>query len=747
MAYTNAVYYMDYVLGSDAARPAQNIVSSTFATPIQITIVGHGLVTGAIVTVAGHLVNTNANGDWKITWVDADNFTLDTSIGNGIGVATGTVTPFGGMSWADAWRSISGGVAGAIATHIAPGDIIRIAKSPDPVGIGNATWTNLSKTITLAAAGLTLPVCMCEAHWTAVNAVDCLASAVDWKEGAKKVKITEDATPGANEVQAYFATGVLDLHTYQKLSFWIKNEVAIADNTRWIIKLYTTADASGVACDEFIIPAIPSTGRWLPLTIAKTGGGNLNAAVASISICNGAGLPTASKYIYLDNIIACTTAGLNLQSLISKNGLPQGGTEGFYGIQSINGVTVLLDNDTNTLANAGRGYSGTTELIATYIRETIKTDMGIASDTAIQQIMDSGSLALGNIQYQGGYDTGLNTQIGETFFDGLNGLGRGIYLLGKSYITLNYLNVHRYTDGYFIRSSSYNNTITTLSNASNNTFAGVNIQQSRNNTIVTLSNANNNGDNGAHFSTDCYNNIIGTFSANSNAVEGVYFLTICKNNIIGILNVNNGTSSGLAFIGDCNNNTIKTLSTSGNGIGIINDKGVNYVYKATIAEAPRVSGATTYADSRIFSQQEGGVVGNNWIYTDGGLINSEANTRPGGLGLEWKLAISSSNRNSYYPLRLSIAKIAVVANKLVTFKAHLTKSHATDIAGYIVCKGGQIAGVPADVVATKANDVNPEQLTITFTPTEAGTVEIMAGAYYVAANGNVLVDTISIVQA
>ncbi len=51
------------------------------------------------------------------------------------------------------------------------------------------------------------------------------------------------------------------------------------------------------------------------------------------------------------------------------------------------------------------------------------------------------------------------------------------------------------------------------------------------------------------------------------------------------------------------------------------------------------------------------------------------------------------------------------------------------------------------MVATKADDVNPEQLTITFTPTEAGTVEIMACAYYVAANGNVLVGTISIAQA
>jgi len=38
------------------------------------------------------------------------------------------------------------------AARIAPGDTIKVAKSPDPTSIGNATWNNLSKTVTLAAA-------------------------------------------------------------------------------------------------------------------------------------------------------------------------------------------------------------------------------------------------------------------------------------------------------------------------------------------------------------------------------------------------------------------------------------------------------------------------------------------------------------------------------------------------------------------------------------------------------------------
>jgi hypothetical protein len=58
------------------------ITAATNATPIQITVAGHGLSTGAYAIVAGVGGNTNANGSWVITVVDANNFTLNTSSGN-----------------------------------------------------------------------------------------------------------------------------------------------------------------------------------------------------------------------------------------------------------------------------------------------------------------------------------------------------------------------------------------------------------------------------------------------------------------------------------------------------------------------------------------------------------------------------------------------------------------------------------------------------------------------------------------
>lgn len=138
MAYTSAVYFIDFENGVDTARAAQSITSSTNATPIAITKAAHGLVTGAIVVVASHLVNTNANGTWKITVIDANTFSLDTAVGNGVGGATGTFTPNGGMNKADAWKTVA---TGATAARIQPGDTVRIMASPDQTSLGvNGTW-------------------------------------------------------------------------------------------------------------------------------------------------------------------------------------------------------------------------------------------------------------------------------------------------------------------------------------------------------------------------------------------------------------------------------------------------------------------------------------------------------------------------------------------------------------------------------------------------------------------------------
>lgn len=92
----NTLMWRDAVLAQFAAHvklsyPAIPLNQSTFSTPIQCTtIVPHGLTNADQVAIAGVTGNTNANGSWNINVVDAMNFTLTGSVGNGTGGVSGT---------------------------------------------------------------------------------------------------------------------------------------------------------------------------------------------------------------------------------------------------------------------------------------------------------------------------------------------------------------------------------------------------------------------------------------------------------------------------------------------------------------------------------------------------------------------------------------------------------------------------------------------------------------------------------
>lgn len=86
------------------------IASSTNATPIQInTSANHGYSNGDRIYITGHRVNEAANGIWTITVVDNNSFTLDGSVGSGVGVATG-LSIKGFLTWGIQRRDDSGGV-------------------------------------------------------------------------------------------------------------------------------------------------------------------------------------------------------------------------------------------------------------------------------------------------------------------------------------------------------------------------------------------------------------------------------------------------------------------------------------------------------------------------------------------------------------------------------------------------------------------------------------------------------------
>jgi hypothetical protein len=67
-----------------------SITAASDATPVQITQAAHGFQTGVRVNVSGVQGNTAANTETTVTLIDANNYTLDGTAGNGAYTSGGT---------------------------------------------------------------------------------------------------------------------------------------------------------------------------------------------------------------------------------------------------------------------------------------------------------------------------------------------------------------------------------------------------------------------------------------------------------------------------------------------------------------------------------------------------------------------------------------------------------------------------------------------------------------------------------
>lgn len=686
--------------------PTQNIVSSTNATPIVVTITGHGYANGDTLVITGHTTNTNANGTWEIANVAADTFELVGSTGNGVGGASGT---------ARLRNNSRVKLASALTQNIA---------SFANRGEGRVAWT--------ASANVT----------ATLDTTDFKCSDV-----SDSIAIAAAFTTG---LAAYFPTGALDLSSKQQVSFWIKQTagtVAVAGD----VSLRLCSDAAGVTTvDTINIPGLVALNRWVPITVNT--GAALGAAIQSIALY--VDTDRGAQTFLISNVLACKAASsadsLTLTSLIGKNI----STDSFYGIQSINGTRVVIDRDTTAIPTTSnwRGWSGTSETVATWKRETIKTDMGAASGTVINEVMDSGTD--GNvISYEGGWNrTDMSTQTLETWFDGQNGFGTGLQISGKSFCSLNNIALCRYSLGINISSSSHI-TFVNVPASNNNSSAGFQAGTSGSLSFGTMGSFSNNNSIGLFLaSSSCKLESISV--ASNNTLDGILLSTSSGCNMGTVSASLNNNRNGLMYQSGSFGNVVKEITKSdGNGnyginftlsdensilsgsssnnslAGIFNDTGRNYFRNFTVSESNEVTGNTAFLDSRIYSEKHDGIADNHQIFTDGGLIRSETTVRHTASGISWAFLPTSTNRSETYPLDLSIAKIACSANALVTVKAWMRRTNAA-LTMRLVCKGGQLSGIPNDVVASMSAAADTwEEVTITFTPTEAGVVEITAEAF------------------
>lgn len=514
-----------------------------------------------------------------------------------------------GTTFANRWKTIT---SGATAARIAPGDTIRVMASPDPTSLGQAaTWTNLSKTVALTTA-VTANIDDGEAAWTASSNVTSTADTTQFKENIKSAKhaIAAGFVTGLASYKSFAST---DFSGYKQISFWIRTTVAIPASA---LSIKLCSDAVGVtAVDTFVVPAIPSTSRWVPITVDK--GSALGSAIQSVALYVDSDFGAVD--IFLDNIIACKDSAsadsLTLTSLIGKNTAG----ETWHGIQSINGTTVLLDNGPATLASAGRGYSGTTESVTTYKRETIK----VAMNSTLQTFADNGSASGGYISFEGGWDrTDMSAQSGVTWWDGQSGAVNGLVISGGSFISINKFGLVRFSVGVSAGGTLYGMLKLPLIYISNNSAAGISLGTFGAGVQITDIYACNNTGLGLNVTN---RTIVTNAVSNSNTSHGIgasQHGALVKNATVknnGGFGVQAGNSVAVG------NNFFRNLVTANNALGGVQTGfGVTSLYNALIGESTEFEfTGINFGNGRIISIKHDQTADNHLIVTDGGTIVSE----------------------------------------------------------------------------------------------------------------------------
>jgi hypothetical protein len=140
----NGAYAAGGSAGSNivTAPAAEALTNATNATPIVITSAGHVRVTGNRVIISGVTGNTAANGEWIVTKIDANTYSLNGSAGNGAYAAGGSA---GSFVSTDVGRRLSFSTFDSSITEIVTATRVRMSDT-------NATAATITGVSTVAHA-------------------------------------------------------------------------------------------------------------------------------------------------------------------------------------------------------------------------------------------------------------------------------------------------------------------------------------------------------------------------------------------------------------------------------------------------------------------------------------------------------------------------------------------------------------------------------------------------------------------
>lgn len=626
-------------------------------------------------------------------------------------------------------------------TGLGGGDEVRVMASPDPVSMGvNGTWTDGGTSIALASA-VTAEIDPCEVAWTAAANVTTATDAT-WRATGTVSSRFQAATAFTTGLMGYNSFAAKDLSAYRQISLLVYVNSTLAAGT---LELKLCSDAAGtVVVNSIALPRLIAN-FWTPVVVDT--GGALGASIQSVALY--ATVDPVTTRIHLDNIIACKAPSspdaLTHKSLIGK------GTAGepWFAVKAIEGTTVHLSSgemSSATYATWFAKYYGTGETVAAYRREAVQLSKTTSDDSRTVTFPAIGT----TIAISGGWNrTDMSTQTGMTWIRPEN----------PSLIAI-------FSTGFRCVYSK----LGAVGCATTSNSGGFYFNQGDYNQLVDCEVAG------------CYNGIVFSFCESSQIsgtcnIAGVRSAIVLTSSCTGakwsfdvakIHGSNSGAGAILdvAGLSDWVQLTIRVDEAKGFTYGFGNAATGAHGLKLRVKDSTWASINTEISlpntcelhfynstplsnfstRSPIWEINPGGVAGAKLSRVGYGTIETATDQRHTASGVAWKMTpYNPGTINSEEPLVFKLAKIPCLVSEARTVKLWVRRSHATDVAAKLVIRGGFLAGVPDDIESTISVGVDTwEQLSVTFTPTEAGVAEAEVHYWSTTSSASIWIDDLSV---
>lgn len=620
-----------------------------------------------------------------------------------------------GQSYANRVKTLTSGITAA---RVAPGDTVRLIASPDSVSPGNATWTDNSGTVTWAAAKNKV-IDNCETNWTAATNVTCALSSSTQKQGSNAQTITPGSAFTTGKLAYRTLPATLDLSAYEQVSLWIQQGFP---DTAGQLELKLCSDTTGdTPVDTLSIPA-GEFGQWTAVVLNNAAA--LGASIASVALYCTA--DPGTSLIRLDNIVACKAASssdcVTHQHVIGKN---TGGEPDWYPIQSIDDASVILGGARSIAGGVSpQPYRGTTETVATY------TLLGLpAWSTTEHSVMDSGTEAA-PIVISGGWNrTDMSTQTGVSYFNGGHFQPCAINATTRAFISISKVggllmaNATVKCTGASHLSLDLEQSVGCQDGAYYTTGYPADSQRIKFDAIQGMtSNTGAMHTQGRDIDAEFIGRRIhGAVGSNTLVVQPRCRYAVDK------IDNNAGTGISLVYF---TTGAAKFPGTTfaNNGVDIEWGGGpVTLVMDGATLATPSVSDD----GARLKASRFGGAATDHRIFAANFLVASATDQRHTASGISWKVSPTDATAcNSRNPAEFSLARFAVNADALVTVKCWLRRDN-TGISAGLRIPASAFPGVgttKVETLMTAAIDTW-EEITLTFTPTVAGAVEVFGVAW------------------